>query len=359
MSVRIAVIGGGIWGSYHLRAARQLERDGLANLVAIAARTEKTALSKADAFNIQGYTDYRRMIDTENLDAVTVATPDHLHREMVLYALEKGKHVLVEKPMDLSTSGSYQMVSKAREKDRLLQVDFHKRYDYANIDARRQVRNGKIGTPYYAYAYMEDKIIVPAEWLSSWAAKSSPFWFIGVHKFDLVRWITGQEAVSVSARGYKGKLSSLGIDTYDAVSASIEMDAGLSCHIDVNWVLPKAFEAVVNQGVRLIGSEGLIEIDSQDRGLRYAFTSDGAMTPNPNAFFNQESIFGGESVHGYFVEPIKDFIRNVAFLKQGGTLSDLEGRYPSGLDGLKVTQLAEAVEMSINTGQAVRVDVIN
>jgi predicted dehydrogenase len=109
----------------------------------------------------------------------------------------------------------------------------------------------------------------------------------------------------------------------------------------------------------LIGSEGLIEIDSQDRGLRYAFTSDGAMTPNPNAFFNQESIFGGESVHGYFVEPIKDFIRNVAFLKQGGTLSDLEGRYPSGLDGLKVTQLAEAVEMSINTGQAVRVDVID
>lgn len=359
MSVRIAVIGGGLWGNYHLRAAKELERDGLADLVAVAARTDKTAQKQAESFNIQGYTDYRRMIEAEDLDAVTVATPDHLHREMVLYALEHGKHVLVEKPMDLSTSGSYQMVAKARESNRLLQVDFHKRYDYANIDARRQVRSGKIGTPYYAYAYMEDKIIVPAEWLASWAAHSSPFWFIGVHKFDLVRWITGQEAVSVSARGYRGKLSSLGIDTYDAISASIEMDAGLSCTIDVNWILPKGFEAVVNQGMRLVGSEGIIEIDSQDRGLRYAFASHGAMTPNPNAFFSRESASGGESVHGYFVEPIKDFIKNVSFLKQGGKLSDLKGHYPSGLDGLKVTQLAQAVEASMQSGQAVRVDVID
>jgi predicted dehydrogenase len=353
-TVRIGVIGGGIWGTYHLLAARDMERTGRGKLVSVAARTDKTAEKQAQTFGIKGYTSYQKMIEQEDLDAVTIATPDHLHREMALYALEKGKHVLVEKPMDLTTSGCQEMVDLAGKKALLLQVDFHKRYDQNNIDARSRILNGKIGTPLYAYAYMEDKIIVPAEWLSSWAAHSSPFWFIGVHKYDLLRWMTGQEAVAVIANGGKGKLSGMGIDTYDWISASIQMDGGLSCTIDVNWILPRSFEAVVNQGLRIIGSDGLVEIDAQDRGLRYCIDGAGADTPNFNAIFSEESVFGGKTVKGYFVDPIKDFLSNVLFLKSGGPLADLEGRYPSGWDGLKVTQVAEAVERSLKDDRPVR-----
>ena len=228
-TVRVGVIGGGIWGTYHLLAAKDMELAGRTKLVAVAARTEKTAQKQGKAFGINAYSDYRKTIEQEQLDAVTIATPDHLHREMVLYALDRGMHVLVEKPMDLSSGGCREMVDSAGSKALLLQVDFHKRYDQNNIDARTRTLGGRIGTPLYAYAYMEDKIIVPSEWLSSWAAHSSPFWFIGVHKYDLLRWITGQEAVSVSAHGGKGKLSGMGIDTYDWISASIQMDGGLSC----------------------------------------------------------------------------------------------------------------------------------
>ena len=233
-------------------------------------------------------------------------------------------------------------------------MDFHKRYDPYNIDAMRKVREGKLGEPYYAYAYMEDKIVVPTKWLASWSAQSSPFWFIGVHKYDLVRWITGREAVSVLAHGRKGKLSSMGMDTFDAVSAIIQMEGGMTCTIDVNWILPMQFEAVVNQGLRLVGSEGILELDSQDRGLRYCFSSDGAITPNPGAFFSEETLYG-KQVHGYFVDAIKDFVLNVSYLKSGGRLSELEGRYPSGLDGLRATQVAEAVEKSINEGRHVKI----
>ena len=354
MKTRVGVIGGGIWGNYHLSAIRNLENDGKAELVAIATRTEASARKHQEAFKIKGYTDYRRMIDEEDLDAVTIVTPDHLHREMTLYALEKGKHVLVEKPMDVTTAGCVAMVDLAARKNLLLQVDFHKRYDPYNIDAMRKVREGKLGEPYYAYAYMEDKIVVPWKWLSQWAAQSSPFWFIGVHKFDLVRWITGREAVTVTARGRKGKLSSMGIDTFDSVSASIQMEGGLACTVDVNWILPMQFEAFVNQGLRLVGSEGILELDSQDRGLRYCFSSDGAITPNPGAFFSEESMFG-QQVRGYFVDAIKDFVLNVLFLKSGGSLNQLEGRYPSGQDGLRATQVAEAVEKSIAEGRNVKI----
>lgn len=358
MEVRIGVIGGGIWGNYHLSAIKDLESLGRARLVAIATRTEQSAAKHSQAYGIKGYTDYREMIEREDLDAVTVATPDHLHREMALYALERGKHVLVEKPMDLTTAGCRAMVDLAEKRGLLLQVDFHKRYDPYNLDARRSVQAGKIGEPYYAYAYMEDKIVVPTQWLAGWAAESSPFWFIGVHKYDLVRWVTGREAISVLAHGSKGKLLSLGIDSYDAVSASIQMEGGLTCTVDVNWVLPAGFEAVVNQGLRLVGSEGFLELDSQDRGMRYCSSSAGMATPNFGALFHEETVFGQKRVSGYFVDAIKDFLINVLFLKTGGSLEQLEGRYPSGWDGLRVTQVAEAVHRSIAEGRQVKISEI-
>ncbi len=215
--IRVGIIGGGIWGTFHLRAAKEYEREGRVNLVAIADKSEEIAHKQSQQYGIAKYTDYQEMITHEDLDTVSVATPDHLHREMVVYALDHGLHVLVEKPLDLTTSGCRLMVELAKERDLLLQVDMHKRYDPYNIDLMHKVREGKIGEPYYAYAYMEDKIIVPSEWLAGWAASSSPFWFIGVHKYDFVRWITGKEAIAVLAQGKKGKLLSMGIDTFDTV----------------------------------------------------------------------------------------------------------------------------------------------
>ncbi len=358
MAVRVAIIGGGMWARFHILATKELEGEDKAQLVSLAARTEKTVNKHTEAYGIDGYTDWKEMIEKVNPDAVCIVTPDHLHREMTLYALERGCHVMVEKPMDLSTSGCHEMVNLADQKDLLLAVDFHKRYDPYNIDVMRKVRDGKIGNPYYAYAYMEDRLIVPAEWLSSWAAESTPFWFIGVHKYDLVRWITGKEAVSVMAHGYKGKLTELGIDTYDAVSAAIEMEDGFTCTIHANWILPDQFEAFVNQGLRIVGSEGMVELDTQDRGLRYVMSSDGMVTSNLGTFFSEESVFGWEAVQGYFVDPIKDFLLNVFYLNSGGELKELEGRYPSGVDGMKVTQLAEAVEMSVEENRVVAVDEI-
>jgi predicted dehydrogenase len=358
-TIRVGVIGGGIWGTFHLRAAKEFEREGKVELVAIADQAEEIADKQSQVFGIKKYTNYQEMITHEDLDAVSVATPDHLHQEMVLYGLNHGLHVLVEKPLDLTTSGCRNMVDLAQERDLLLQVDMHKRYDPYNIDVMHKVREGKIGEPYYVYAYMEDKIIVPTEWLAKWAASSSPFWFIGVHKYDFVRWITGKEAITVFAQGKKGKLLSMGIDTFDSVSAHIVMEGDMSCHIDVNWILPRQFEAVVNQGLRIVGSEGFVELDSQDRGLRYCFADDGAITPNYGALFSDQSVFGWENVSGYFVDAIKDFYKNVSYLKSGGSIREIEGKYPSGYDGLMITQVAEAVHLSIKEKRPVEISEID
>lgn len=356
--VRFAVIGGGTWGNNHLLAARQLEADGVVELVAIADQHEPTAVKQADAYNIKKYIDYKQMIQHEELDAIGIATPDHLHREIALFAMEHAKHVLVEKPLDLTTTGCRQIVETAQHQNVLLMVDFHKRYDPYNLDMMQKVRAGKIGTPQTAYAYMEDKITVPLKMLKNWAAESSPFWFIGVHKLDLICWITGTEPACVFAQGHKGKLTEHAIDTYDSVSARIVMEDGLSCTIDVNWIIPEGFEALVNQGLRIVGTEGLIEIDGQDRGLRYCASDTGMLTPNLGSLNIQDSTLGHKLVSGYYVDPIKDFLFKTSFLKNGGQLASLDEQYPSGLDGLRATRVAEAVDKSIREQRVVEIQEI-
>ncbi len=351
--VRVGVIGGGTWGNYHLLAARQMEAEGKAMLVAIADEYGETAEKQAKAFGIKKYTDYREMIQNEALDAVTIATPDHLHRTIVLYAMQNGMHVLVEKPLDLTTSGCREMVEATQAGKSLLMVDFHKRYDPYNMDVMQKVRSGQIGIPYHAYAYMEDKISVPLNMLRNWAGHSSPFWFIGVHKLDLVRWVTGLNPISVIATGRKGKLQAQGIDTFNSVSARIRFEGDFICTIDVNWIIPNQFEALVNQGLRIVGSDGIVELDGQDRGLRYCSTQAGTLTPNLGALVSQDHLLGYRSVSGYYVDPIKEFLTNVSFLKSGGELEQLDGRYPSGRDGLWATLTAEAVQMSINENRPV------
>jgi predicted dehydrogenase len=259
----------------------------------------------------------------------------------------------VEKPLDLTSAGCLDMIKLSEKKGLLLMVDFHKRYDPYMIDIHNRVKAGEAGDLYYGYFYMEDKITVPLENLRKWAEESSPFWFVGVHKVDLVRWITGQEIIRVAAKGYRGKLEKEGINALDAVSTRLIMDGGFSCTIDVNWIIPKRFESLVNQGIRLIGSKGLIEADTQDRGLRFCTADLGMQSVNKFAYHSQETMQGYQAVSGYYVDPIKDFIRKIHFVLNGGNIEQVKGTFPSGTDGMIATQVAEAVTQSIKSGEEV------
>jgi predicted dehydrogenase len=310
-------------------------------------------------FGVRTYASHREMLEREELDAITVVTPDFAHREITLDALAAGKHVLVEKPLDTTVEGCQQMVDSARKAGLLLQVDFHKRYDPYHMELERLVRAGKLGEVLYGYCHMEDRIEVPRDWFPQWAGKSSPVWFLGVHFYDLARWVMKSDGKSVFARGQRKKLAGLGVDTYDSVQAQVEFQSGAVVSFDTSWILPEQFEAIVNQGIRLVGAEGIMEVDSQDRGARSCFPPEGMRTHNLG-FMQETAEKRGDTVwRGYGIESIADFAHNVAFLAGGGKpttrpagkLGDLRGIFATGEDGLAVTRIACAAEKSLRSGQ--------
>jgi len=364
MVARIGLIGAGTFGEMHLQAYSQMGRREDVELAGVADVDAALLDKRQQEYGIATYLDYRQMLKEQELDAVAVATPDHLHAEISIDCLKAGKHVFVEKPLDTDVGGCQKMIEMAEANNCLLQVDFHKRFDPSYLELRSLIRQGHLGDFEYGYAHIENRLEVPLNWLGSWVEQTSPNWFLGVHMYDLVRFVTGDKVSGVAATGIKNKLASLGIDTFDSIQSKLILSGGGSFSVDTSWILPDGHEAIVNQGFRLVGSEGMMELDSQYRGVRGCLkkptdsrTSEKSAMQTWNLeFFRERQDAKGQSVYGgYGIESIQDFVSNVNELLEGVPLTDLKGQYADGYDGLEATKIAAAVEASVQSkGQLVR-----
>jgi predicted dehydrogenase len=352
---RICVIGGGTFGVMHLRTFRQLENEGRCEFLALADVNEKLRRQREEEFGVRSYGDYVEMIEKERPDGVTIATPDHLHRKIALDCVAHGVNTFVEKPLDVTPQGCREIIDAAKAKGLLLEVDFHKRYDPYHLELRRLAREGKLGEVEYGYAWMEDRIEVPRDWWPAWAKHSSPGWFLAIHMVDLFLWVAGTRGVSVYATGVKKKLASIGVDAYDSISMAVKMERDISFQCQVSWILPDAFEAIVNQGIRVVGTEGIMEVDSQNRGAESCFASDNRMATHNLGFFRESKDKAGKTIYGgYGIEAIADFADNLSFLMDGGEPADLAGKYPDGTDGLEATKIVAGAHESLETGKLVQ-----
>jgi len=353
--LKLGVIGAGKYGVQLLRGFKQAEYQGLAELVAVADIDEKRLQQAAREFGIRGYHDYREMLNKEELDGVGIATPDHLHRDIAVYVARQGVHLFVEKPLDLTVKGCDEIITAAEKANVLLQVDFHKRFDPPHVVLKNEIQKGTLGDVLYGYMWMEDTIEVPTEWFPNWASSSSPAWFLGIHCYDLFRFLLGCNAVRVYATGHKNKLKAMGIDTYDSIQAKITFENGATIVFDTSWVLPKHFVNIVNQGFRIVGTEGMWEVDGQYRGITTCVTQDGkTSTPNFYLYRETKDPHGKPFFSGYGIDSMLNFVHNVKRLKTGASLADLKGKYADGVDGKEATRIAVAVHESILTGEVIK-----
>ncbi len=181
------------------------------------------------------YEDFRKMLDRQDIDAVVIATPDHWHAIQTIEACKAGKDVYVEKPVSITIREGRRMVEVARETKRVVTVGLHRRSAPLYAQAAELVGRGGIGHVSVARTYHRSNLYPkgigheppsdpPADlnwdmWLGPramrpfqatiapykfrwWTPYSSQTANNGVHFFDCIRWITGDEApTSVCAMG--------------------------------------------------------------------------------------------------------------------------------------------------------------
>ncbi len=363
-TLKIALVGAGMFGGdVHLRTYCQLEKSGLApwlgrlgldimarrlgdidiEFVALGTRTEATCRKRLEAFGelgmdfavYHGETPWLDILrDFPDLDILAVATPDHLHTAPILAALEAGVHVITEKPMALDANEADAIVAAAQQAERLVGVDMHKRYDPDHLRIRDEVIE-RIGDPLYGVALLEEPLHVSTQVFRAWAENSDPFSYVGCHWTDLFIAYFKAKPVSLHAVGQKKKLrAEYNMDAFDAVQVKVQFDNGMSIDFHNNWILPDAFEGPVNQESRLFGINGMVESDTQYRGLRFASTDTGMRTANVHMTRDVRREDGSHAYCGYGVDSVVVCVEKVAEMKfLGKALADIADTYPNAAEG--------------------------
>jgi predicted dehydrogenase len=324
-TVAVGIVGAGIWGSNHALALTTHPR---VRLAMICDRDPDRARRAGERFGCAWTTSIEELAASE-VEAVSIATPDHLHRDPAVAMLRAGKHVLVEKPLATSVADGLLMVAAAEEARVHLMVDFHARWHPLFMSARGYVERGELGAPVMAYARLSDTIYVPTGMLP-WSGDSGPEWFLFPHTMDIVRWLFGREPIEVYAKGYRGVLDGMGVRCWDAIQALVEFEGRAFCTFETSWIVPTSYTNVVDNRLSLYGEKGGLEIRNEPN--LWAFT-DRFHTP-----FSSESVTRYGKAWGFQYEPIRYFIDCLA----DGVTPEVTGR-----DGLMVTAMIEATLLSL------------
>jgi predicted dehydrogenase len=206
-----------------------------AQLVALCDNDGPKARALADRFDIPDvFTDFEELLDSDVLDAVVIATPNHLHEPHVLSALRKKLHVLVERPLALTVRGLERCLAAATKHDLVLQVAHNHRFR-SDVQALSQfLRNGELGalTSVRAGALQVER---PGD---GWRGRKTEagggvFLDQGFPLLDLALWLADfPNPVRISAQSRKGKGANA---TEVAMQLFLECEGGISLILDVSW----------------------------------------------------------------------------------------------------------------------------
>jgi predicted dehydrogenase len=329
------VIGTGLWGEYH--ALTYSTHPG-AELVAVCDANGKRAAQIAAEYGARRwYADYHELLADQEIDAVTVATPDFLHTEIGVAAAEAGKDILMEKPLALTVEDCQAVIRAASKAGVKLMVDFHNRWSPPFNNLKQRLQAGELGEPVLVNSRLNNTIFVPTEMLS-WSSRSATIWFTGSHLIDLVCWLVDSQVRRVYSVSRSRVLAGRGIHTPDFFETTLEFANGAVAFVENCWILPNSEPSVVDFKMRVVGTKGSATVDTTHNRAFEVYTE---RVTFPD-MLGLPKVFGQQK--GFAVESIKHFADCV-----------IQDREPliGGEEGLTNTAIVCAAIESARKGQPV------
>lgn len=296
---------------------------------------------------------YRRALaDFDAPGCAIVVVPDHLHHPIAAACLEAGWHTLVVKPLTPSVDEALALVALQQRQGLYGAVEFHKRFDRANLKLKEQLQAGALGTPLYFIVEYSQRRCIPERAFRNWVARTNVFQYLGVHYVDIVHFVTGARPVRAMAIGQHGWLRDQGIDALDAVHASVQWRTedgdDFWSHLHTNWIDPLCTTAMSDQRIKLIGTQGRYESDQKRRGVQVVSEHGGVEDPNPDFCATYPAGDGRIQYQGYGIRSIHTFLHDVVDLHAGRTtLETLDACRPTFRSSLAATAVVEAVNASL------------
>jgi len=331
--IRVGIIGAGRIGRIH--AANLASRIPGAEAAAISDVRLESAQGAAKESGIpRAFAGHREILEDKSIAAVAICSPTGTHAALIEEAAAAGKHIFCEKPVDLDLGVVRRAIAAADSAEVKLQIGFNRRYDPDFRRVRELVAAGKVGKPHIVRITSRDPEPPPASYSE---VSGGIFLDMTIHDFDMARFLTGEEIVSVFAEGaalIDPEIAALG--DVDTAALTLRYASGALCVID-------------NSRRAVYGYDQRVEVFG-DKGRAAA----GNKAPTDAELWDAEGRERGK-IHHFFLERYKeayvaemeDFIAAVR-----------EDRAPrvTGDDGLRALLLGLAAKRSLQEARPVRVE---
>jgi len=332
-----AVLGCGYWGINYVRILAELPDT---TLLAVCDRRQERLDEVSRRFNVHVTTEIDEALNAPLVEAVVVATEAKTHYELVRSALEAGKHVLVEKPLTLCASQAEDLISIARELNRILLVGHTFLYNVGIRKLKEYVSLEELGTLYYLYARRTS--------LGPIRHDVSAIWDLASHDVAIFNYLLDAEPEWVSAVGVRALRNC----REDVSFMSLSYPDGVVGHVHVSWADPNKVREVV-----VVGSEKRVLFNDLDPLERVRVFDKGvalARTEEPTTFGEYHFMLRDGAITSPalpVIEPLKHQIGH--FLH---CIRRNETPLTDGAQGSAVVRVMEAIEASVaQNGMPVRV----
>lgn len=275
--IRIGIIGAGkMCQNGHLPAFDKIDDCEIVAICDIA--DDKLAKMKERYPNATLYKDFKAMIDAESLDVVDICTPNNIHSIAAVYALEKGIHVLTEKPDAINASEAEKMKAAAEASGKVLMAIRNNRYRPSTKFLKQFIADGKMGEIYAGRCGWIRRRGIPGwgGWFTDKAQSGGgPLIDLGVHIIDLAMYLMGNaKPVTVSGSTYSkfAHTSYSKTDVEDLAMGFIRFDNGACLQIEFSWAsnIPgdQMFVELRGEkaGSRMSGIDRKFEIFTEEHG---------------------------------------------------------------------------------------------
>lgn len=363
---RVAIIGAGMVGEIHRRAAMLAGADVIGVLASTGERSAQVATEWGVA---QGYRTVREIVNSD-ADVVHVCTPNATHAALSEALIEAGKHVICEKPLGISVAQAQRMTDQAAAAGVVATVPFVYRYHPLAYEILARRRAGEFGGWHLLHgSYLQDWMSSPRS--SSWrvdpaaGGPSRAFADIGSHWCDLVEWVSGERIMQVNA----GTMIAFGERPVDggrsfgdssasgsrAAPVTTE-DAAVVSFRTANGVLGTVTVSQVSAGRKnrlwfeLDGSQGSVAFDQENPDSIWLGTTSGHTVLARDAQHGsreQRSRYPLPAGHNRgYAQCFEDFVADTYLAVDGGNPESL----PRFADGLRSARIVDAVLRSADSG---------